>query len=94
MNPRRIIIIVYAVVLAAFSIGGAAVLLDARAQYRQLQQIEAANRQRLAAAQAHLREQELVLQRLKTDPEFVERAIRERLKYAKPGERIYRFPSD
>lgn len=94
MNPRRIIITVYAVVLVAFSIGAGAVLLDARAQYKQLQQIEAANRLRLASAQEQLREQELNLHRLQTDPDYVERAIRERLKYAKPGERIYRFPSD
>ncbi len=92
VNSRRIILIVYAVVLAALSIGGGAVLLDARAQYRQLKQTERTNRQRLAQAQEHLREQELTLQRLKTDPEFVERAIRERLKYAKPGEQIFRFP--
>jgi cell division protein FtsB len=94
VNPRRIILVVYAVVLVAISLGAGAVLLDARAQYKQMKQTEATNRLRLAQAEARLHEQELVLQRLKTDPEFVERAIRERLKYAKPGEVIFRFPSD
>lgn len=94
MNPRRLIIILYVIVLAAFAIGGGAVLLDARAQYRQLKQVEAIDRQRLVQAQQRLHEQEVILQRLKSDPAFVERAIRERLKYAKPGEEIYRFDRD
>ena len=91
MNPRRIIIITYAIVLAALGIAVGAAFVDARAQYRQLKLQEAANRQKLADAQARLREQEQTLERLKTDPEFVERAIRQRLKFAKPGELIYRF---
>ena len=94
MNLRRIILIVYVIVLPAFSVAAGAVLLDARAQYRQLRETEQVNRERLAQAQAQLREQQVMLQRLKTDPEFVERAIRQRLRYAKPGESIYRFPAD
>ncbi len=91
LNPRRIIFVTYAVVLAALSIAAGAAFFDARAQYRQLKMMEVANRQKLAAAQARLHEQEQMLERLKTDPEFVERAVRQRLKYAKPGELIYRF---
>jgi cell division protein FtsB len=93
VNPRRVALIVYAVVLAGFGVAAGAVLLDARAQYRQLRQIEQVNRQKLADAQARLREQERNLERLKTDPEFVSRAIRERLRYGKPDEVIFRFPN-
>jgi cell division protein FtsB len=94
VNPRRILLVLYAVVLLAFSIGAGAVLFDAYAQYKQLKQTEAANRIRLAQAEARLHEQEVALQRLTSDPAYIERAIRERLKYAKPGEVIFRFPSD
>ena len=92
MNARRIIVTAYVVTLAVLAIGAGAVFLDARAQYNQLERIQVANQQKLADAQAQLREQEQMLQRLKTDPQYVERAIRERLKYAKPGEVIFRFP--
>ena len=91
MNPRRLIIIVYAVVLGALGIAGGAVILDARAQYKQLKQTELANRAKLAEARSRLREEERILDRLKTDPAFVETAIRQRLRYAKPGEVIFRF---
>lgn len=91
MNPRRIIIILYVVVLGALGVAGGAVFFDARAQYQQLRQTELANRAKLAEARARLREEERVLERLKTDPEFVETAIRQRLRYAKPGEVIFRF---
>jgi cell division protein FtsB len=92
VNPRRLIITLYVVVLGALSVAAGAVFLDARAQYRQLRQAELANRAKLAEARDRLREQERILERLKTDPEFVETAIRQRLKYAKPGEVIFRFP--
>lgn len=91
MNPRRIIIILYVLVLGALGLTGGAVFLDARAQYRQLRQTELANRAKLAEARVRLTEEQRVLERLKTDPAFVERAIRQRLKYAKPGEVIFRF---
>ena len=84
--------LIYAVVFVAFCVTAGAALFDGWAQFKQLKQVERANRQKLAQAEARLREQEIVLQRLKTDPEFVERAIRQRLKYAKPGEVIFRFP--
>jgi predicted glycoside hydrolase/deacetylase ChbG (UPF0249 family) len=48
----------------------------------QLKQSEAAGKRRLAEAQARLAEQERVLERLRTDPEFVEKVIRQRLGYA------------
>lgn len=92
MIARRWFMLIYAVLFVAFCVTAGAVLLDGWAQYKQLKQVERVNRQKLAQAEAKLREQEIVLQRLKTDPEFVERAIRQRLKYAKPGEVIFRFP--
>lgn len=91
MNARRIIFTAYAVVLGVFGIAAGAVFVDARAQLRQLRQVEAANRQKLAEAEARWREQERILERLKSDPEYVERALRMRW-HAKPGDVIFRFP--
>ncbi len=91
LNVRRIIITVYAIVLAALGVGAATVFLDARAQYNRLKRIELVNQQKLADAQARLQEQQQILERLKSDPTYVERAIRQHLKYAKPGEVIFRF---
>lgn len=91
VNVRRLIITVYAIILAALGVGAATVFLDARAQYNRLRRIELVNEQKLADAQTRLREQQQILERLKSDPTFVERAIRQHLKYAKPGEVIFRF---
>ena len=53
--------------------------------------MESQNRQRLTEAQERLRQQERVLERLRSDPEYVDKVIRKKLGYAKPDEFIYRF---
>jgi len=68
-----------------------AVLIQTRAEYAQVQQVEAEARQRLAEMQARLAEQEVVLDRLRNDAAYVERVIRSRLGYAKPEEFVFRF---
>ena len=92
MNSRRVITLLYAVLLAALGIGAGALFLDARAEYNQLKQAEAASQRRLAEAQARLRSQEKILERLKTDPAYVEKVIRSRLGYARQSDQIYRYP--
>ena len=67
------------------------VLMQTRAEYAQVQQAEIEARQRLAEMQARLAEQEVVLDRLRNDPAYVERVIRSRLGYAKPEEFVFRF---
>ena len=52
---------------------------------------ESHNRRRLAEAQERLREQERVLERLRSDPAYVDKVIRKKLGYAEPDEFIYRF---
>jgi len=92
VNARRFLLPVYVLLFTGFCIAAGSALTDGWAQYKQLKQVEASNRVKLAQAEAKLHEQEVMLQRLKSDPELVERAIRQRLKYAKPGEAIFRFP--
>jgi cell division protein FtsB len=65
--------------------------VEARAEYRQLLQVQSTYRAKLAAKEAQLREQDRILERLRTDPAFVEKVIRQRLGYARPGEVIFRF---
>lgn len=91
MNPHRLIVSLYVVLFLGLGLGAGALFLDARAEYRQLKQAEAASKRRLAEAQARLAEQERTLERLRTDPEFVEKVIRQRLGYARPGDFIFRF---
>ena len=91
MNPRQIIVTVYVVLFAGLSVGAGIFLWGAREEYVQLKHTEAAIRQRLAEKQAQLKEQQRILDRLKTDPGYVERVIRKRLNYVKPGEVIFKF---
>ena len=91
MTPRRFIVLLYVVLLSGFGIGAGALFVDARAEYKALQRTHEANQARLEAAEARLREQQRVLERLKNDPSFMERVLRDRLHYAKPDEVIFRF---
>jgi cell division protein FtsB len=71
--------------------GLAVVLAQTRAEYTQVRQLEIRTRQRLVEVETKLAEQELVLERLRSDPAYVERVIRRRLGYAKPDEFVFRF---
>ena len=93
VNPRRIIALLYIVLVTGLGLGAGALLLEARAEYVALKQTQAATQARLAAAKTRLLEQERVVERLRTDPQFVEKMIRQRLGYARPGEVIFRFES-
>lgn len=91
MNSRRLIITLYVLLFAGLGVGAGALFIDAHAEYTQLRQVEADDQRLLAEAQARLAEQERILQRLRTDPKYVEDVIRQQLHYAKPGESIFRF---
>jgi cell division protein FtsB len=60
-------------------------------EYAELARIEAESQQRLTQAQQRLQERQRVLDRLRTDPAFVEKIIRRQLHYARPDELIFRF---
>ena len=92
MNPRHLIASLYVILFLGFGVGAGVLFFEARAEYHQLKLIEAASRQRLAAEEARLQAQQKILERLRTDPDFVEKTLRTRWGYAKPGEVIFRFP--
>jgi cell division protein DivIC len=91
VNFRKVILSLYLLLFAGLGITGSFLFVDARHEYEQLAQVESLNRQKLAEAQERLRNQERVLERLRTDPEYVDKVIRKKLGYAKPDEFIYRF---
>lgn len=91
MNVRRLIVSVYFLLFLALGAGSALYFWDAYQEYDRLRDIEAAQQRRLAELEAKLAEQEKILERLRTDPVYVEKVIRRRLGYAKPDEFIFRF---
>ena len=91
VTPRRIILGSYFVLLAGCLLAASAWFVDAHAEYRQLKVVEQDNEQKLADARRRLAEHQKVLERMKTDPLFVEKVIREKIKFVKPGEWVWRF---
>ena len=91
MNLRSFIVGLYLVLFVGVGLATAAFFWQTRAEYNRLRQFEAASQRRLAEAETRLKDQEKVLERLQTDPAYVEKIIRRRLGYAKPEEFIFRF---
>jgi cell division protein FtsB len=81
----------YLVVFLGVSVAAWLYFDDARKEYRHLREVEAQNRMRLDEAERELRREEVILQRLRTDPAYVEQQIRRRLGYAKPDDVIFKF---
>ena len=91
MTLRRLIIAIYLLVFLSAAAASGVFFWRTRREYDQLLDSEKASKQHLVEMQAKLSEQEKILQRLRTDPDYVEMVIRRRLGYAKPDEYIFRF---
>ena len=91
MNPRRLLAGTYVVLVVAAVLAAGAWFMEAHAEYRQLKQTEAAAEQTLADARRRLAEQQRALERMKQDPGYIEKVLRQRLGYARPGEVIFRY---
>lgn len=92
MNTRQIIAGIYVILFVGFGVVAAVMFFDSRAEYNQLKLAEAASRQRLATEEARLAAQQVILERLRNDPEYVAKVLNARWGYATPGQVIYRFP--
>jgi cell division protein DivIC len=88
---HRIFLLLVALVALVVVAGLFVVLSGTRAEYASMQAVEGQTRQRLAELELRLAEQEKVLERLRTDPEYVASVIRRRAGYAKPEEFVFRF---
>jgi cell division protein DivIC len=91
VNLRRLIVVLYLLLFVGIAIGSGVFFWRSREEYQHLLKAEQMAKVRLAEAQQKLREQETVLERLRTDPAYVEMVIRRHLGYAKPGEKIFLF---
>ena len=60
-------------------------------EQNRLKRLHQESQEKLTEALEKLREQERILERLRTDPAYVEKVIRRRMFYAKPDEYIFRF---
>jgi cell division protein DivIC len=88
---RQILIGIYAMVFVAIAVGSTTFFWQTRSEYLRQKEIARVTNERLLVTEARLSEQQKILQRLETDPAFVETLIRRRLGYVKPDELIFRF---
>ncbi len=91
MNSRRLLIGSCLVVVSAIAVAATVWFLEANGELQQLRAIEKVNEQKLASAKRRLAEQETILRRLREDPAFMEKILREKAKYARPEDVIFRF---
>lgn len=91
MTLRRSVVAFYALLFVALTLFAGLFFLRTWGEVAALESQELESRQRLVEMRAHLAHQEERLQRLRSDPVFVERVIREKLGYARPEETVYRF---
>ena len=94
MKLRRFILTLYLLFIVGLAVVAGLYFHDSRAEYDRLRAIEAKHRQLVAEAQARLKAQEKVLERLRDDPAYVEQVIRRKLGYAKPDDYIFRFDNN
>ena len=88
---NRVITSLYIVLFVGFGLTACFLFVEARSEYKRLKQTQLSARQLLADKEAQLRDQERILERLRSDPAYVEKVIRSRLGYVKPSETIYDF---
>lgn len=91
MTLRRSVVAFYALLFVALTLFAGLFFLRTYGEVASLEAQERESRQRLAELRSHLAHQTDKLERLRTDPVYVERAIREKLGYARPEETVYRF---
>jgi cell division protein FtsB len=91
VTARRLIVWIYAVLFLGVGMIAGVFSFRTYQEYTQLQRLETESRQRVAQARQRLEEQKRVLDRLQHDPDYVEKVIRQQLRYAKPSELIFRF---
>jgi cell division protein FtsB len=91
MTLRRSVAAFYALLFVALTLFAGLFFLRTYGELRGLQAQRAENERRLVELDQRIAENKRTLERLRTDPAFVERVIRERLGYARPDEVVFRF---
>lgn len=91
MNWNKVILWVFVVLFSAVAGWAALFLLEMNRELTVLRAQSGANERRLAEARDRLAAQEKYLERLRRDPELVERVIRRKLGYVRGQEFVFRF---
>jgi cell division protein DivIC len=91
VNSRRAIITLFFSLIIVIMLTAGLFFWQTNAEYRRLRLLEQQSERRLVELETKLKEQQIILDRLRNDPAYVERVIRRRLGYAKPDEFIFRF---
>ena len=91
VNWNKIITGSFTAIFALIFVWSGLFFLQLHREYSLFKAQETANQRHLAEAETRLREQEKYLDQLRHDPALVERIIRQKLGYTRPGEFVFRF---
>src|SRR5688572_7684100 len=91
MTFRRSVAAFYALLFVALTLFAGLFFVRTHAEMRAMEEREDENRRQLAELKRAFVDHTVTLDRLKSDPAYVERVIRERLGYARPDETVIRF---
>lgn len=94
VNLSKLINGLFVVLFAGITLWGVSFFVAMHRELKALRAQEDAARQKLAAVEAKLQEQEQHLEHLRHDPALVERIIREKLGYARTDEFVFRFEEE
>ncbi len=85
---------VLALLLAAGGAYAAKIIHDARLEADHFREQQTAVQAQLDTMRGQLDQFQEILQKLETDPEFLDHLVRARLNYARPDEKVFRFNVD
>ena len=91
MKLHRAITFAYVFVLTGLGLAAGALILETREELGRLKRAEAELRKKVAEAEERLKAQNRILERLRTDPYFVEKIIKTQSNYGRPGDVIFKF---
>ncbi len=91
VNSRRLLAGIYLFLFVAIGLGGGTLFLKSRQEYLLQRQNQEKLGREVADLRARVAAQERYLERLRSDPALLEREIRQRLKYTRPGEWVFDF---
>lgn len=91
VRTQSLILSLIVVVIVGTLLAAGVYFWQMRAEYKQLREVQARTARRLSELEQRLKDQDVVLSRLRSDPAYVEKVIRRQLKYARPDEYIFRF---
>lgn len=91
---QKFVLSILGILLAAIVVGFAVLLHQTKRELDTFKDKVESYEVRMAQLRQDIRIKESYLEKIRKDPEFLERVVRERLGYSKPGDLLYRFPEE